>query len=276
MRDPPTNRQKAVTGKMLKDLLKLAQFGRRETKHAIDLTIGAFFFAMRSCEFSLTKRRGRTVPLELGHITFRDANSNLVAQTDPELVERARYVTVYFVDQKNGIKGDRRTQQKTGLELCPVVSWANVCRRVRELVPEANEETKVYTVTSEEGLRIDISSKRIALLLKNLCKVFGKANGYGVEHNEIGTRSIRSGAAMALFLMDHSIEKIKILGRWSSDAFMVYIRPQVLEWTNLMAKDMAKTEGFKDLAEGARTRRGQVEPRTHREHIRMPRFYVSS
>lgn len=43
-------------------------------------------------------------------------------------------------------------------------------------------------------------------------------------------------AAMALFLKDHSIEKITILERWYSDAFMGYIRPQVLEWTNIMAE----------------------------------------
>jgi len=52
---------------------------------------------------------------------------------------------------------------------------------------------------------------------------------------------------MALFLMDHSVEKIMILGRCSSNAFMVYIRPQVLEWTNIMAQDMAKAGSFHDL-----------------------------
>lgn len=45
---------------------------------------------------------------------------------------------------------------------------------------------------------------------------------------------------MALFLMDDSsVPKIRILGRWASETFMVYIRPQVLEWTNLLSKDMA-------------------------------------
>lgn len=54
---------------------------------------------------------------------------------------------------------------------------------------------------------------------------------------------------MALFLANHPIEKIKILGRWRSDAFLSYIRPQVLEWTNLMAKDMSDGKGFLDLAQ---------------------------
>ena len=41
---------------------------------------------------------------------------------------------------------------------------------------------------------------------------------------------------MALFLMDHLTNKIMILGRWKSKAFMVYIQPQVLEWTNSMVR----------------------------------------
>ena len=39
--------------------------------------------------------------------------------------------------------------------------------------------------------------------------------------SDIGTRSIRSGAAMGLFLMNHPVAKIMILGCWSSDACLV-------------------------------------------------------
>jgi hypothetical protein len=55
---------------------------------------------------------------------------------------------------------------------------------------------------------------------------------------------------MALFLMDHHPTKIMILGRWKSEAFMDYIRPQVfLEWTNLMSGDMVAFDSFTDLVE---------------------------
>ena len=77
--------------------------------------------------------------------------------------------------------------------------------------------------------------------------MFGKENGYGIEEHKLGTRSIQSGAAMAFFLMDHSTDKIMILGQWKSKAFMVYIRPQVLEWTNIMAEDMARAGDFRNL-----------------------------
>jgi hypothetical protein len=51
---------------------------------------------------------------------------------------------------------------------------------------------------------------------------------------------------MSLFLMDHSPAKIMIRGRWSSDAFLVCICPQVLEWTNNMSCDMTHLDSFFD------------------------------
>jgi hypothetical protein len=42
-------------------------------------------------------------------------------------------------------------------------------------------------------------------------------------------------------------EEIMVLGRWRSRAFLAYIRPQALEWTALMAHDMAKPRSFLDL-----------------------------
>jgi hypothetical protein len=67
---------------------------------------------------------------------------------------------------------------------------------------------------------------------------------------------------MALFLNDHPVHKIMIFGRWSSDAFLVYIRPQVLEWTSQMSKDMIKFDTFLDASDN---RRAHIEdPQTRR------------
>ena len=49
----------------------------------------------------------------------------------------------------------------------------------------------------------------------------------------------------------NSDEKIRILGRWKSLAFLTYIRPQVLEWSGGMAAEMAKAKTFRDLGEKA-------------------------
>ena len=57
---------------------------------------------------------------------------------------------------------------------------------------------------------------------------------------------------MSLFLANHSVAKIMILGRWSSDAFLVYLRPQVLEWTNNMSSDMLQNKSFFDATDAHR------------------------
>jgi hypothetical protein len=54
---------------------------------------------------------------------------------------------------------------------------------------------------------------------------------------------------MTLFLTDHSPANIMILlGRCSSDAVLIYIRPQVLEWTHNMSCDMIYLDSFFDAA----------------------------
>ena len=87
---------------------------------------------------------------------------------------------------------------------------------------------------------------------------------------------------MALFLNDHSTAKIMILGRWSSDAFLVYIRPQVLEWTNNMAVDMIRLDSFFDAPIIDKTGHDDPRTRTKRTHnfngreefLVMPRLYL--
>ena len=61
---------------------------------------------------------------------------------------------------------------------------------------------------------------------------------FGLTLSRIGLHSLRASAAMALFLNGVSPYVIMLLGRWSSDAFMLYLRKQVEEFnlnlSNLM------------------------------------------
>ena len=100
---------------------------------------------------------------------------------------------------------------------------------------------------------------------------------FGFAASEIGAKSIRSGAAMALFLSDVPVAKIMILGRWVSDAFLDYIRPQVLEWTSDMSLSMANVEHFLDIADPSTTSNTDPKQRTKLNNINgstflLPRF----
>ena len=93
-----------------------------------------------------------------------------------------------------------------------------------------------------------VTSTMIRNYLRSTCTILGGRTTFGFDASNFGTQSLRSGAAMSLFLMKHSVHKIMILGRWSSDAFLVYIHPQVLEWTTNMSSDLIKLDSFLDAS----------------------------
>jgi hypothetical protein len=143
---------------------------------------------------------------------------------------------------------DTRTQRRSGHRfLCPVLRWGSAVKRIIATIPNYNDQTNLCSVLLN-GEVLDLSNSFVRKLLRHTCTLYGGHTTFGFHPHEIGNRSIRSGAAMALFLMDHSPAKIMILGRWSSDAFLVYIRPQVLEWTHNMSCDMIYLDSFFDAA----------------------------
>jgi hypothetical protein len=281
--DPPPNRQKAITPKFLRRLYKFAK-GTNSVAHAhtADLILGAFFFAMRSCEYVTTKTKGRTKRVRIGCIVFRTRSRAVLSHSDPHLLTHAAYVTIVFEDQKNGKKMDARTQRRSGHRyLCPVFRWGSAVQRIVRTIPNWGDDTDLCSIFLA-GDVLRISNTFTCKLLRHTCELFGGFDSFGFHPHEIGNRSLRSGAAMSLFLMDHSPAKIMILGRWSSDAFLVYIRPQVLEWTHNMSCDMIHLDTFFDAShrdlvatDDPRTRKRLQQSFNGRDSIvTMPSFHI--
>ena len=119
----------------------------------------------------------------------------------------------------------------------PVNCWFNPTT----LSPD--HEPKPRFIRAEDTMR----------LLRSSCLTGGGVSMFGYRPAEIGTHSLRSGAAMALFLAKTSVLKIMILGRWSSAAFLRYIRPQVMEWTAGMSTAMLTNPDFRHVDPANRT-----------------------
>lgn len=97
--DPPERHQKALPVRIFKALWRSRS---SELDLAIgQLTVGAFFFAMRSCEYVSVEEKGKTQGLRLSDIQFF-AGNRLVQKSDPLLYEKSTTVTVTFRNQKNG------------------------------------------------------------------------------------------------------------------------------------------------------------------------------
>ena len=215
---------------------------------------------MRSCEFTHTPQRGRTKIIRLRGIVFRDANDQIIDNSGGQRRSQATRVTLTFEDQKNGNKMERRTHQRTDdLVLCPVKRIASLVDRIYRLVPTANPDTPI-NATYVNGKQGQISSTALRKYLRSTCTAGGGRQVFGFASTEIGTRSIRSGAATGLFLNNVPAQKIKMLGRWSSEAFLVYIRPQVLETTNGLSNTMIQINSFTDANESRPTLLADPQP----------------
>ena len=66
----------------------------------------------------------------------------------------------------------------------------------------------------------------------------------GFHPNEIGSNSLRSGGAMTLHQAGVADSTIKIIGRWKSDAFLIYLQGQVLTFTRGVAAKMRNVMWF--------------------------------
>jgi hypothetical protein len=121
----------------------------------------------------------------------------IVPHDSPEL-ERAHAVSITFERQKKDERMDTVTQIASGdALLCPVRSWAAIVKRISGY-EVATDDTPVSAVWRNGRIEHITSSAMIVALDAAVGAV-----GYerlGIKKGEIGTHSIRSGAAMAMYL----------------------------------------------------------------------------
>lgn len=236
--DPPEKREKAAPVSLIK---KVTQDRSTARAAAIGLlVVGAFFFAMRSCEYLKYYGERKTKRLRLRNLRFF-RNNCIIPHTDPTLYA-SDFVTITFEDQKNDEKMDETTQQKSGDHLlCPVRSWATIVKNVLKI--PGTDENSFVNLFYDNGKVHEVSAKDVKLALRSAATIMGEA-ALGFKPEEIGTHSLRSGAAMSMYLDEVPVYTIMLMGRWSSDAFLRYIRKQVEQFSHNVSSRMIRHQHF--------------------------------
>ena len=211
------------------------------------LCIGAFFFAMRSCEYLKSTHKEdskRTKIIRLRNIRAKK-NGRALDFRAKELIQ-ADMIMITFEYQKNNIRNKTIHMFRTGdMLMCPVIAWATTVKRILDTIPGASGDTKVSTF-NDLGMITEITSSYARAKVRSITELIGEEI-LGFSKEDVGLHSIRSGGAMAMFLSGVSDIIIQRIGRWESNAFLEYIREQVENFTYGVSEKMLYNEGFQHL-----------------------------
>lgn len=237
--DPPEKHEVAITPYFIRQMFNRSS--TKKEKHMSILLIVAFFYAMRSCEYLITSGPRITVNIRLKHVVFLNERGGTIAQRSPEIFN-AHSTSLIFENQKNKVKWDKSTQESTSDPLLnPTRALAAI---VSELWkdPRTTEDTPICTFY-EDGTAKFVTGDDMLKFMRRTAEAIGE-DKLGFSPEDIRTHSVRSGAAMAMFLDNTPIFLIMLVGRWSSDAFLKYIRKQVLETAKGISSRMLKNDLF--------------------------------
>ena len=237
--DPPEKHEVAITPYFIRQTYHRSS-GRME-KHMSILLIIAFFYCMRSCEYLVTSGPRITINVRLRHVVFLNERGGTIPQRSPQ-IHNAHSTSIMFENQKNKVKWDKSTQESTKDPLLnPTRALVSI---VDELWkdPRTTEDTPICTFY-EDGSTKYVTASDMLDFMRRTAEAIGE-DKLGFTSVDIGTHSVRSGAAMAMFLDNTPIFFIMLVGRWSSDAFLKYIRKQVLETAKGISTRMLKNDLF--------------------------------
>ena len=243
--DPKPKQQKALPLSVIRNLHKYAN--TRVEKALAQLDTGAVFFAMRSCKYTKvpdhTERRTKSLCIR----NFRFYNENKEISYLSSQLLTATSIAITFEVQKNEERNETVIHSATGDPLlCPVIAWAKTIMRLRSYpgttintpINIIHMNNKIYHIQSNDNIK----------LLRRVVDIMD-ASELGFTSSEIGTHSIRSGGAMAMKLAGIDDTTIKLLGRWRSDSFLLYIRKQVLQFSSKVSTRMLENEIFMHIPE---------------------------
>ena len=248
--DPGEVQQKALPVSVYRELHRQAAESSLVLDDAVAwLQTIAYFWCMRSCEYSDVQGERRTKILCVRNIRFFDKLNKDISSNYSDLQEKAVTVSITFEFQKKEVRNDTISHQRSGDKIgdgkmCPVRAAIEIVLRIVKYNYPVDKVRDIQINYVElDGKGFTIPSSMILLRIRQAVAGLGHSL-LGFHPEEVGTHSNRSGGAMGMFLAGTPVYTIMLMGRWSSDAFMRYIRKQVLSLSHGIAAKMLTYEQF--------------------------------
>jgi len=248
--DPGEKQQKALPVSVYRELYRQAKNSALTLDKVIaELQTMAYFWCMRSCEYSDVQGERRTKILCVRNLRFFDKLNRDISKDYKNLHDNTVTVSVTFEFQKKDVRNDIISHQRSGDkvgegEMCPVRAAIELIMRIVDYgIPQDKLNDTQINYVQFDGKGFTIPSSMILLQIRSAVAKLGYET-LGFTPDEVGTHSNRSGGAMGMFLAGTPVYTIMLMGRWSSDAFMRYIRKQVLSLSHGISAKMLTYEQF--------------------------------
>ncbi|MHA7856371.1 site-specific integrase [Marinobacter shengliensis] len=252
--DPAPNRVQPASIDLLNQVFNHAQ-SAFDTAVAQLCVIG-FYFLCRPGETCVPSSPGtHSAPFRLCDVLLHTPTYAAVANVFPlACFPKVCTVTLCFTEQKNGDKGNKVNQHRSGHPiLCPVVA---VCARVFHLRTHSAPAATPLYVFFDRTLRLPIAAWHLTATLQHAATSLRSHTG--VDPACITARSLRPGGATSLLCADIDHDRIKLLGRWKSDAMLRYLHIQAAPAMRHFAPAMLQHGSFTFLRGSALPREAQA------------------
>ena len=223
--DDPPKRVEPVPMPLLLRAAELAGDNVRDNA-TMDCIWMGFYFLLRPGEYANATGDSKH-PFRLKDVQFKVGSHHVfdVLEASFAQLSAATYVSLTFTTQKNGVKGEQMAHASNSQPFaCPVRA---TLRRVAHLKHHhAPATTPLHVYFDDTGRKRSVSSAMITSILRAAALTIPGHSG--VNPDNIAARSLRSSGAMALLLGGVDPDKIRIVGRWRSDAMFRYLHGHAL------------------------------------------------
>ena len=199
----------------------------------------AFFYLLRPGEYAHT--RSETKPITWDAIALIRHGIPLDTRTCPENdLFQASHATITFDTQKNRNRGEVVAHASSGhLWSCPVRAMARRILHLRR--NNAPFTTPLCAWYPFPGAKTLVTGNDITALLRSAA---AQTPQIRYKPSDVTARSLRAGGAMALLIGKVDITKIRLQGRWRSDAVFRYLHSEALPLVDNLASTMVDAGAY--------------------------------